>query len=132
MQSLISLKLKIKCTKAPNLKPPWELSTLGIKSYFFFPTPGNSLQCKFSGPYIVAKKLSQLNYIVHTPDRRRDTQLVHINLMKPYLSREPEEDTSETVPVAFVCQGGKESVAVRPEEESGTKFDISSAPRASF
>ena len=29
-----------------------------------------------------------VNYVVFTPDRRKDTQLVHVNLIKPYVERE--------------------------------------------
>ena len=95
----------------------------GDKVLLFLPTPGNALHSKFMGPYVVAQKLSPLNYVVHTPDRRKDSQLVHINLMKPYHSREPEDDLSRTVPVCLIR---KESGPVPPEEESDIEFLFSS------
>ena len=58
----------------------------------FLPTPGSPLKKKYSGPYVVQKQLNPLNYIIATPDRRKNTQLVHINLLKPYFSRSPEVD----------------------------------------
>ena len=91
----------------------------GDKVLLFLPTPGNALQSNFMGPYVVAKKLTSLNYVVHTPDRRKDSQLVHINIMKPYHSREPEEDSPTTVPV---CVIGMESGPITPEEESDIDF----------
>ena len=94
----------------------------------FHLTPGNALSSKFCGPYIVAQKLTPLNYIVHTPDRRKDTQLVHVNLMKSYLSREPEEDSQTPVPVTNVYAVRKESGTLPPEEDSDLEFDIS-APK---
>ncbi|XP_076052821.1 uncharacterized protein LOC143032237 [Oratosquilla oratoria] len=49
---------------------------------------GNLLRAKFSGPYEVVKRVGELNYIVATPDRRRNQQLCHINTLKLYRERE--------------------------------------------
>ena len=49
-----------------------------------FPVVGNPLQAKYSGPYKVVKKISDTNYLVKTPDRRRETQVCHINMLKAY------------------------------------------------
>ena len=38
--------------------------------------------------YIVKEKVSDLNYIVSTPDRRKNNQLCHINLLKSYVNRD--------------------------------------------
>ena len=38
------------------------------------PVAGNPLIPRFFGPYVIEKKLSDLNYVVVTPDRRRQTQ----------------------------------------------------------
>ncbi|KAK4326574.1 hypothetical protein Pmani_002888 [Petrolisthes manimaculis] len=43
---------------------------------------------KFCGPYKVLKKESSVNYLISTPDRRKKTRLVHINLLKEYKSRD--------------------------------------------
>ena len=43
------------------------------------------LQAKFFGPYTIEKKLSDLNYIVHTPGRRKQKQLCHIKVLKNIL-----------------------------------------------
>ena len=50
----------------------------------FFPIPGSPFKSKFSGPYIVKKCVNNHNYIIKTPDRRKSTQLVHINMLKKY------------------------------------------------
>ena len=36
---------------------------------------------------MVEKKLSDLNYVLVTPDRRKQRQLCHINMLKEYLDR---------------------------------------------
>ncbi|KAK0132100.1 Retrovirus-related Pol polyprotein from transposon 412 [Merluccius polli] len=48
------------------------------------PIPGSPFTAKYSGPYSVVRKVSETNYVVATPGRRRATQLCHINLLKPY------------------------------------------------
>ena len=41
-----------------------------------------------------------MNYVVLTPDRRKEKQLCHINMLKPYIER---EDCNESVhPISAV------------------------------
>ena len=47
-----------------NLKP-------GQKVLALLPVPGNPLNVRFFGPYVTERKLSDLNYVVVTPDRRK-------------------------------------------------------------
>ena len=52
------------------------------------PVPGNPLSARFQGPYEIEKKTGNLDYVFKTPDRRKKSQLCHINMIKPYHSRE--------------------------------------------
>ena len=54
----------------------------GDKVHAFIPVPGSPLQAKYHGPYTITKKISEQNYIIDTPDRRKNTQNIHINLLK--------------------------------------------------
>ena len=56
----------------------------GDRVLVLFPVVGNPLQAKYSGPYKVVKKISDTNYLVKTPDRRKETQMCHINMLKAY------------------------------------------------
>ena len=56
----------------------------GDRVFVLFPVVGNPLQAKYSGPYKVVKKISDTNYLVKTPDRRKETQVCHINMLKAY------------------------------------------------
>ena len=56
------------------------------------PIVTSPFQAKFSGPHTVVKQISEQNYIISTPKRRKPTQLCHVNLLKPYYSC-----TSETL-----------------------------------
>ena len=60
----------------------------GDKVLILLPVTGKPLQARFHGPYVVSKKVGELNFIVRTPDRRKETQLCHVNMMKPYIERE--------------------------------------------
>ncbi|XP_068248780.1 uncharacterized protein [Palaemon carinicauda] len=72
----------------------------GDEVLVYHPIPGSPLREKFMGPYKVLQRISKVNYVLSTPDRRRSKQLVHVNLLKAYqapiqmvshLSISPEE-----------------------------------------
>ena len=67
----------------------------GDKVIVLLPIPGRPLQASYFGPYIVEKEASDLNYIITTPDRRKQKQLCHINMLKEYVNR----DSSNVAPV---------------------------------
>ena len=60
----------------------------GDKVLALLPIPGRPLQARYFGPYTVEKKASDLNYIITTPDRRKQKQLCHINMLKEYIDRD--------------------------------------------
>ena len=60
---------------------------VGDKVLAFLPVPGTPLQARCFGPYVVKKKVSDLNYVIATPDRRKHEQLCHVNMLKPYHER---------------------------------------------
>ena len=70
----------------------------GDKVLIFLPIQGQPLAAKFVGPYEIESKLSDVNYLVKTPDRRKVKRVCHINMLKPYLSR--EGNTKQTIPLA--------------------------------
>ena len=67
----------------------------GDKVLALLPVPGRPLQARYFGPYTVEKKASDLKYIITTPDRRKQKQLCHINMLKEYVDR----DSSNVAPV---------------------------------
>ncbi|MDA3086465.1 RNase H-like domain-containing protein [Campylobacter sp. CS_ED1] len=62
------------------------------------PIPGSPLQARYFGPYIVDKKVSDLNYVINTPGRRKQKQMCHVNMLKKYINR----DSSFVKPVSVV------------------------------
>lgn len=48
------------------------------------PTPGSALADLFSPPYVVEGKVSETDYVISTPERRRKTRLCHVNMLKSF------------------------------------------------
>lgn len=72
----------------------------GDKVLVLLPAPGSALTTCFSGPYVVENRVSDTDYVIHTPERRRKTRLCHINVLKPFHSRSPgQEESKPAVPV---------------------------------
>lgn len=60
-----------------------------------------------SGPLAIVQQLSDLNYLVTTPDRRKSTQLCHINMLQPYFPHSNGMGSvGEAKPVALVASLG--------------------------
>ncbi|CAB3998780.1 Transposon Ty3-I Gag-Pol poly [Paramuricea clavata] len=59
----------------------------GDKVLALLPVPGNPLQARYFGPYVIEKKENDLNYVIITPNRRRNKQLCHVNMLKAYHER---------------------------------------------
>lgn len=41
------------------------------------PIPGHPLQARYDGPYEIESKISDLNYVVSTPDRSKQKNVSH-------------------------------------------------------
>ena len=95
----------------------------GDKVLALLPIPGKPLQARYYGPYTVDKKLSDLNYIVNTPGRRKQKQLCHINMLKKYIDR----DSSVISSVNLVNSVPHEQNQTDSEEMNFVKSDPSSS-----
>ena len=60
----------------------------GDKVLALLPILGKPVQARYYGPYTVDKRLSDVSYIVNTPERHKQKQLCHINLLKEYIDRD--------------------------------------------
>ena len=69
-----------KMTKVRKFKP-------GDLVLAYFPVHGSPLKAKFCGPYKIVRNVNNNTYIIKTPDRRKSTQIIHVNLLKEYHSR---------------------------------------------
>lgn len=110
----------------------------GDKVLVLLPIPGSALQARYSGPYVVQEKVSDRDYVVATPECRRQNRLCHINMLKPYLDRQfilqgPDSEDGAVVAALFSAEPAERQVA-RPllssAEPVGTGLSLSGADSA--
>ena len=76
---------------------------VGDKVLVLLPIAGNNpLQAKYHGPYIVERWNNNVDYVVATPNRRKQRQLRHINMLKEYCTREDDSVSKSVAPVALL------------------------------
>ncbi len=59
---------------------------VGDQVLALLPVLSSPFQAKFTGPYTIAKCYPNNNYLLNTPDRRKNIQVCHVNLLKSYVS----------------------------------------------
>lgn len=93
----------------------------GDQVLVLLPILGSALSARFSGPYTVEEKLSETDYVIRTPDRKRQSRVCHINMLKTYHVREtpPSEDGKEVLPVSIVSPALITSRLCCAEDEDG-------------
>ena len=62
------------------------------------PIASSALSARFLGPYPIKQKLSETDYVVLMPDRKRQLRVCHINRLKRYYVCDVSENGSATVP----------------------------------
>ena len=63
----------------------------GEKVLILLPIPGDPLRTRYSGPYVVDKKVSDVNYVIRSPDRQGEKRLCHVKIVKKYVESNPSE-----------------------------------------
>ncbi len=78
----------------------------GDQVLVLLPIVGSALSARFYGPYEVLRKLSNTDYVICTPDRKRKSRVCHVNMLKAFHTRESPrmevplaEDAAVPVPV---------------------------------
>ena len=97
----------------------------GDRVLLLFPVVGNPLQAKYSGPYKMVKKISDTNYLVKTPGRRKETQVCHINMLKAYDEKPKPELVILNNKLELENPTHSEScVGIEAEKEEDTKSEV--------
>ena len=79
------------CTRHDKKTVSWKYEP-GDK-ILLLPIPGKPLQARYFGPCVVKERKSENNCVVVTPDRCKDKELCHINMLKPYFERNSQVKT---------------------------------------
>ncbi|KAL6459907.1 hypothetical protein MHYP_G00316660 [Metynnis hypsauchen] len=93
------------------------------KVLVLLPLPGSALRSKCSGPYEVYKKLSEVNYVISTPDHRRKHRVCHINMLKPYVTCESKDCPKPAVVSPPGCKPALVTVVPGPDSISNDYND---------
>ena len=91
----------------------------GDRVLALLPIPGKPLQARYYGPYTVDKKIIDVNYIVNTPERRKQKQLCHVNMLKQYIDR----DSFSVTPISGVSSIPQEQSEMNSEDMNLIKSD---------
>lgn len=84
----------------------------GDKVLILKTSKANKLEVAWDGPVVVKQKLSDTNYLVTSPGKRKEVVIYHSNLMKPFVERteivsialnEPEEVAIPIPPIPSPC-----------------------------
>lgn len=62
---------------------------------------GKPLQAKCCGPYVIEKRVGEVDYVVSTLDRRKTKRVIHVNLLKKYLTRDSDIESAVNVNVVM-------------------------------
>ena len=84
---------------------------VGDQVLVLLPIQGSALSARFSGPYAIEEKLSETDYVIRTPDRRRQSRVCHVNMLKFYHARPQQEEKSSpavVLPVSVVCSSAND------------------------
>ena len=84
---------------------------VGEKVLALLPIPQHPLQARYCGPYVVTRKVSNLDDVIDTPDRRKAQRLCHINMLKKYHGKETESVGAEACVVQEVSKTEQEMVS---------------------
>ena len=84
----------------------------GDKVLVFLPIPGHPLQARYFGPYEIESKISDVNYVVKTPGRRKEKRVCHVNMLREYFDR---SDRNFVKPVSTFANVNCVENCVEPE-----------------
>lgn len=86
----------------------------------YIPITSSPLQAEYIGPNKILGKLSEYNYITETPNRHKATQLVHINLLKPYKHQKSPSNPQILRPMLCVTRTLSSDSSVSVVENPGS------------
>ena len=65
---------------------------VGDKVLVLLSLQNHTLQVRYYGPYLVSKKVNDVEYVISTHDRHKTHRLCHVNMLKPYREKATAQD----------------------------------------
>lgn len=136
-EALVSAQVKMK--RQFDRKAVDRSFKAGDKVLILSPTSGSALSVRFFGPYDVERKLSETNYVIHTPDQRRKSCICHVNRLKRYHPRGTATEElinngppisavgtfTTVVPTTKTCGDDEDGLVLRDASASGVRLSNS-------
>lgn len=120
-ESLEVAQKKMKCRY--DRKSVQRTFNKGDQVLLLLPMVGSALSARFSGPYEVVRKISNTDYVIGTPDRKRKTRVCHVNMLKTFHNREAVQNVlladEITVPVSSPVLVACAAVEIADPEDDG-------------
>ncbi len=94
----------------------------GDQVLVLLPVVGSALSAQFSSPYEVLRKLSDTDYVIRIPDRKRKTRVCHVNMLKAYHTRESsrmEVSIADDIPVSVAACSDVNAACDADAEDDG-------------
>jgi hypothetical protein len=102
---------------------------IGDRVIVFLPVPKQPFEERFCGPYTIKNKLSNNNYVIETPDRRKNEMAVHVNLIKKYVTRRDENENKAVGSVNANYENEKTEPLNSDHNEPELDHDLEIEPR---
>lgn len=93
---------------------------VGDEVLILLPMVNKPLQAKYYGPYVIVEKLGPVDYIVNTPDRRKQRRVCHANLIKPYVRRQERHTTNSTLRTVLVSEAIDDVLQTKTKDNNST------------
>ena len=94
--------------------------SVGDKVLVFLPEGAGKFESKWQGPYTIVRKIGEVDYEIHMPDKRKSKRILHANLIKKWYSKQDAEIVAQSYCVTGVIQEiGNESVG-----DKSVDFDL--------
>ena len=84
----------------------------GDQVLVLLPTSSNKLLAEWQGPYVITRKIGTVNYEIRMPDRRKQKQILHVNMLRKWHS-----------PTALSCWAEEIVEEDREDDDIITFFD---------
>lgn len=121
LANTVAQQERIKAKTWYDKKARFKNYEVGDEVLILLPMVHKPLQAKYYGPYVIAEKLGPVDYVVHTPDRRKQRRVCHANLMKPYIRRLESANTDgNTTRSVLVSDAIDQQVALTETGETNT------------
>ena len=62
----------------------------GDKVLLFLPLGNSKLESKWQGPFVILRKITDVNYEVMMPNKRKSKRIIHVNMMKLWYDKDHE------------------------------------------